>query len=216
MGLKLLSASTLAARHRQSLHNSYTQDVGQSSMRSSDKTWEQDGLQKSSKEIGRNDWDKHTFKFVGDPAGNQMAQTSEQTPFMILRAAGINAQPAPSNDAVMRVEAVEGVLNRMSDGYPAMKISPSCVVLISGFEGGYQYKRTYNMGQERYDERPSKNRFSHIHDALQYAFLGGGEGRRVVFGMARSASHTTVERVGSPLTRQRKARLARGRRVAGL
>ena len=168
------------------------------------------------REISRNDWDKHTFKFVGDPAGNQMAQTSEQTPFMILRAAGINAQPAPSNDAIMRVEAVEGVLNRMSDGYPAMKISPSCVVLISGFEGGYQYKRTYNMGQERYDERPSKNRFSHIHDALQYAFLGGGEGRRVVFGMAKSASHTTVERVGSPLTRQRKARLARGRRVAGL
>ena len=104
------------------------------------------------REISRNDWDKHTFKFVGDPAGNQMAQTSEQTPFMILRAAGINAQPAPSNDAIMRVEAVEGVLNRMSDGYPAMKISPSCVVLISGFEGGYQYKRTYNMGQERYDE----------------------------------------------------------------
>ena len=168
------------------------------------------------REISKNDWEKHTFKFVGDPAGNQMAQTSEQTPFMILRAAGINAQPAPSNDAVMRVEAVEGVLNRMSDGYPAMKISPNCTTLIAGFEGGYQYKRTYNMGQERYDERPSKNRFSHIHDALQYAFLGGGEGRRVVFGMSKPPSHTTVERVGSPLSRQRKNRLARSRRVAGL
>ena len=160
--------------------------------------------------------EKHTLKFIGDPAGNQMAQTSEQTPFMILRAAGINAYPAPSNDAVMRVEAVEGVLNRMTDGYPSMKISPSCTVLIAGFEGGYQYKRTYNMGSERYDERPSKNRFSHIHDALQYALLGGGEGRRVVYGLGKSASHTTVERVGSPLSRQRKARLARGRRVAGL
>ncbi len=168
------------------------------------------------REISRNDWEKHTLKFIGDPAGNQMAQTSEQTPFMILRAAGINAYPAPSNDAVMRVEAVEGVLNRMTDGYPSMKISPSCTVLIAGFEGGYQYKRTYNMGSERYDERPSKNRFSHIHDALQYALLGGGEGRRVVYGLGKSASHTTVERVGSPLSRQRKARLARGRRVAGL
>ena len=168
------------------------------------------------KEISRHGWEKHIFKFVGDPAGNQMAQTSEQTPFMILRAAGINAYPAPSNDAVMRVEAVEGVLNRMVDGYPSVTISPNCTTLIAGFEGGYQYKRTYNMGSERYDERPSKNRFSHIHDALQYAFLGGGEGRRVVFGMGKAPSYTTVERVGSPLQRQRSNRLGRGRRLAGI
>ena len=167
------------------------------------------------REIAKNDWEKHIFKFVGDPAGNQMAQTSEQTPFMILRAAGINAHPAPSNDAIMRVEAVEGVINRMSDGYPSLAISPNCTVLIAGFEGGYQYKRQYHMGNERYEERPSKNRFSHIHDALQYAFLGGGEGRRVVFGMTKPASCTTVERTGSPLQRQRQNRLSR-RRMAGL
>ena len=45
------------------------------------------------REINRHGWDKHDFKFIGDPAGNQMAQTSEQTPFMILRAAGIQAYP---------------------------------------------------------------------------------------------------------------------------
>ena len=167
------------------------------------------------REIARNDWEKHSFKFVGDPAGNQMAQTSEQTPFMILRAAGINAHPAPSNDAVMRVEAVEGVLNRMSDGYPCMNISPNCTTLIAGFEGGYQYKRQYHMGNERYEERPSKNRFSHIHDALQYAFLGGGEGRKVIFGGSKPASHTTVTRGGTPFGRL-KARNKLSRRVAGL
>jgi hypothetical protein len=135
---------------------------------------------------------------------------------MILRAAGINAHPAPSNDVLMRVESVEGVLNRMTDGYQAVSISPNCTVLIAGFEGGYQYKRQYHMGNERYEEKPAKNRFSHIHDALQYAFLGGGEGRRVIFGGNKAPSHTTVERAGTPFGRQRARSNRLSRRVAGL
>ena len=153
------------------------------------------------RDIHKNGWDKFEFKFIGDPAGNQMAQTSEQTPFMILRANGINAYPAPSNDTIIRVESVESVLNRMSDGYPSFTISPTCQVLISGFEGGYQYKRQYHMGNERYEEKPSKNRFSHIHDALQYAFLGGGEGVKVTHGFGHRSPHTTVNRAGSPFSR---------------
>ena len=66
-----------------------------------------------------------------------------------FRAAGIQAYPAPSNDTQIRIEAVDGVLNRMVDGYPSVAISPNCTVLISGFEGGYQYKRQYHMGNER-------------------------------------------------------------------
>ena len=168
------------------------------------------------REITRHGWDKHSFKFVGDPAGNQMAQTSDQTPFMILRAAGINAHPAPSNDVIMRVEAVEGALNRMTDGYPAVAISPNCTILIAGFEGGYQYKRHYHMGNEKYEERPSKNRFSHIHDALQYAFLGGGEGRRVIFGGNRPNSHTIVSRESNPFARQKARNNRLSRRQAGI
>ena len=33
---------------------------------------------------------------------------------------------------------------------------------------------------ERYDDKPDKNRFSHIHDAMQYMMLGAGEGRQVM------------------------------------
>ena len=165
------------------------------------------------KEIAKNNWEAFDFKFVGDPAGNQMAQTSEQTPFMIMRAAGINAHPAPSNDRIMRVEAVEAVINRMADGYPSLAVSPTCTVLISGFEGGYQYKRQYHMGRESYEEVPSKNRFSHPHDALQYAFLGGGEGRRVIVGIGGSPKPATVERAGNPFdrmkSRNRRPRFAR-------
>jgi hypothetical protein len=35
---------------------------------------------------------------------------------------------------------------------------------------------------ERYDEKPNKNRFSHVHDALQYMMLGAGEGRNLTVG----------------------------------
>lgn len=165
------------------------------------------------KEIAKNNWEALDFKFVGDPAGNQMAQTSENTPFMILRAAGITAYPAPTNDTQVRIESVESVLNRMTDGHPSFVISPTCQTLISGFEGGYQYKRIYHMGKESYDEKPNKNRFSHIHDALQYAMLGGGEGRRVILGGRSVPSPTTVEKASNPFERMKgRNRLSRSQR----
>ena len=167
------------------------------------------------KDISRNGYEKLPLKFIGDPAGNQMAQTSEHTPFMILRAAGIQCYPAPTNDIAVRVEAVESVLNKMTEGYPSILISPTCTNLISGFEGGYQYKRIYYMSNERYEDRPDKNRFSHVHDALQYAFLGGGEGRRVILGGRNPTSPTIVQRVGNPFARLRTTR-QRGRLARSL
>lgn len=167
------------------------------------------------REISKNKWDKLDFKFIGDPAGNQMAQTSEHTPFMIMRASGITAYPAPSNDISVRVEAVEGVINRMSEGYPSLLVSPTCTNLISGFEGGYQYKRMYYMGNERYEEKPDKNRFSHCHDALQYAFVGGGEGKRVILGTKTPTSPTIVQRVSNPFQRMRE-RTGRGKLARSL
>ena len=40
------------------------------------------------------------------------------------------------------------------------------------------------MSGERYDDKPLKDRYSHIHDAMQYLMLGAGEGRQVL-GMNR-------------------------------
>jgi hypothetical protein len=134
------------------------------------------------REIARLGWAGYGFVFHGDPAGSAMAQTDETTPFMILRQAGINARPAPSNDPEVRIEAVESLLNRLVDGQPGLLIAPSCTTVIAGFEGGYQFRRLQVSGVERYDEKPSKNRFSHPHDALQYLVIGGGEGRRVTVG----------------------------------
>ena len=121
------------------------------------------------------------FYIFGDPAGDHRVQTDESTPFQILRGKGIMARPAPSNDVALRIESVSASLNRMVDGESGILIDKSCINIIRGFSGGYHYRRLQVSG-ERYDERPNKNRFSHIHDALQYLMLGAGEGRSLTIG----------------------------------
>ena len=69
----------------------------------------------------------------------------------------------------------------MVDGSPGLVLDPACVQLIKGFQGGYHYRRMSVSG-DRYEDRPFKNKFSHIHDALQYALLGAGEGRQILGG----------------------------------
>ena len=121
----------------------------------------------------------------GDPAGDFRAQTDESTPFQILRGAGLNARPAPSNDVSLRLESVSAPLGRMVDGQSGFLIDQRCRTLIKGFEGGYQYRRLQVSG-ERYDDKPEKNHFSHIHDALQYLMLGSGEGRAIMSNLAHA------------------------------
>jgi hypothetical protein len=68
----------------------------------------------------------------------------------------------------------------MTEGLPGLLVDPSCLMIKKGFLGGYHYRRLNVSGSERFDDKPNKNRYSHVHDALQYALLGAGEGRRVM------------------------------------
>lgn len=128
------------------------------------------------------------IEIYGDPAGDFRAQTDESTPFQILRSHGLKAVPAPSNDVALRTEAVEAALNRMVDGKAGFLLDYTCINLKKGFNGGYHYRRLQTSG-DRYDEKPMKNRYSHVHDALQYLMLGAGEGRSL---MAQNASKPRV------------------------
>ena len=125
-----------------------------------------------------------SYYIFGDPAGDHRVQTDESTPFQIMRGKGLQCRPAPSNDVLVRLESVNATLTRMVDGETGILIDKKCMNLIKGFTGGYHYKRLQVSG-ERYDEKPNKNRFSHIHDALQYLMLGAGEGRTLTFGASR-------------------------------
>ena len=125
------------------------------------------------------------FTIFGDPAGDHRAQTDESTPFQILKGRGINARPTHSNDVTLRLESVNATLQRMIDGESGLLIDPKCVNIIKGFDGGYHYRRMQVSG-ERYEDKPNKNRFSHIHDALQYMMLGAGEGRKLTVGFSNT------------------------------
>ncbi|SKA85544.1 hypothetical protein SAMN02745704_01884 [Paucidesulfovibrio gracilis DSM 16080] len=125
-------------------------------------------------------WPGMEVVLYGDPAGTQRSQVDERTPFDILRAGGIDARPAPSNDPLLRREAVALPLTRMVDGGPGLLTSPECRTLIKGMCGAYRYRRVEISGEERYKDEPDKNRYSHVCDAAQYLMIGAGEGRAVL------------------------------------
>ncbi len=141
----------------------------------------------------------------GDPAGDFRAQTDESTPFQILRGAGLVARPAPSNDVSLRLESVQSPLNRMIEGQSGLLIDPRCRNIIKGFEGGYQYRRLQVSG-ERFDDKPEKNHYSHIHDALQYLMLGAGEGRQVMHNTNITKGAFQAKREYDVFTRQPRKR----------
>ena len=117
---------------------------------------------------------------VGDPAGQQRAQTDERTCFDVLKELGLPTMPARSNAFMARREAVAGFLGRMVDGKPGFLLSPSCKALRKGFLGRYHYPRLMTSLAATYKDTPEKNEFSHVHDALQYAALlaEGGQAKR--------------------------------------
>jgi hypothetical protein len=141
----------------------------------------------------------------GDPAGDHRAETDETTPFQIFRAAGLPIVPAPSNDFVMRTEAVTLLLERMVDGEPAILLDPACMVLRAGFARGYAYPKVAASGGTRYADRPAKDRYSHPHDALQYLVLGAGVGHMLITRPGPAAKPVVAPREGNIFMRRSAA-----------
>jgi hypothetical protein len=114
----------------------------------------------------------------GDPKGQDKTQNDERTAYDIFRHNGIDVQAPPGlkqNMIETRVNAVDHMLNEMSDGIPRFCISPNCRTLIVAMAGRYCNER-----DEEGELRPKKDRYSNIADALQYAALGVGEGRAMI------------------------------------
>lgn len=116
----------------------------------------------------------------GDPSGDNRAQTDETTPSQILQSRNIPVMAAPTNDPIIRREAVATACSRMIDGQPGLLISPKCKVTRKGMGGGYCYRRIQVSGDERYHDVPNKNKFSHPCEAAQYMMIGAGEGDSVI------------------------------------
>ena len=127
----------------------------------------------------------YEFSIWGDPTGDDKPQTDDDSPFKVLRTKGINAQkaiatPLAPNDPIIRRESVSQPLTRIIDGKPGLIISPTMTVTRKGLAGGFCYKRIQVAGDDRYHDKPDKNKFSHVCEAGEYMMIGGGEGRAVV------------------------------------
>jgi hypothetical protein len=113
-----------------------------------------------------------------DPAGLQRSQVDERTPLGILKQLGLPARACPTNDLLLRTEAIRRPLTRMVNGQPGFLVFERCTKLRKAMAGGYHYRRIHVGGGERFHDLPEKDEHSHVVDALGYALLGGGEGRQ--------------------------------------
>ncbi|SPU49852.1 Uncharacterised protein [Bordetella trematum] len=87
--------------------------------------------------------------------------------------------PAPTNDPILRLGAVDSALTRIVDGEPGLLVHPDCKTLRKALSGGYCYRRMAVSG-ERFADKPVKNEYSHVADAAQYLLVGGGEHKPLV------------------------------------
>lgn len=114
----------------------------------------------------------HNFRSTGDPAGNTRVQTDERTCLQELLSVGLATESAHTNAFIARREAVAYFLNANASGEPAFILSPNCTTVRRGFNGGYRYERMRVSGIEaRFRDTPTKDKYSHPHDALQYLAL---------------------------------------------
>jgi hypothetical protein len=105
----------------------------------------------------------------------------------------------------VRLQSIEAVLTRMSEGRPALQVSPTCSTLIASLDGGWHYRRMKVAG-ERYAEEPEKDEYSDPADAFGYLLLGGGEGRALLTGSMEPKKPTQTVRPYNPFARAGGAR----------
>lgn len=118
----------------------------------------------------------HKFEAWGDPRGADRGQNSERTAYDVFQGHGIRVMPATTdNNPEMRRSAVEKVLGRRN----GFRINASCMVLKIGMAGGYHYPRIKGIAG-LYSDKPRKNKYSHVVEALENALLGGGEGHQLI------------------------------------
>jgi hypothetical protein len=129
-----------------------------------------------------------TAEVYGDPAGEQRAQTDENTPYMVLAEQGINAYPTYTNDFTIRREVMADLMQRLDfTGSPSFAVTDGAPTLRKALSGGYAMRRMQVSGEERYMDKPDKGRFSHIADSCQYLCLGAVGDARIIGGYDNKA-----------------------------
>lgn len=113
---------------------------------------------------------RHVLINIGDPSGTYRSPGSGVTSQDILASHGLpTISTSKSQDPEVRISSVQYFLYPCNPGYPKFLVNPTCSILIAGFRGEYHYAQKNVSGyMEEYREVPTKNMYSHVHDALQY------------------------------------------------
>jgi hypothetical protein len=108
-----------------------------------------------------------------DPSGaNSDTILEELSCIGELTSLGIKTNAASTNDPLVRIASVRFFLNIMIDGRPGFRLSKKgCPVLRKGFINGYHFKRVNIANEDRFQDKPNKNKYSHPHDGLQYGAM---------------------------------------------
>lgn len=109
----------------------------------------------------------NNFRCVCDPATIQRSMNDAKAGLQVLKDAGLPVKLARTNVFAERREAVITFL-RMTNKF---KLGPNCSRLRKGFLSEYKYDAAKTVNGVLYKETPTKNEYSHPHDALQYALM---------------------------------------------
>ena len=125
----------------------------------------------------------------GDPSGFHGAdRAAGELAFLeiVSKTINVNILPTATNDPQFRREAIAWFLRRPSAGEPVpyFLIAKRCKMLIGGFQGGFVIELNKHETSDRV--RFVKNKFSHIHEALQYGGYGSRGHADVVNDAARA------------------------------
>jgi hypothetical protein len=139
--------------------------------------------------------DQVTCAFYRDPH-SQRSDIDDETVDRVFQKHGIRLIPAPGGNTIKhRLDTAEVIIDTFR-----VVISPSCRMLVSACDGAYRYRRLQVSGREEYSPEPEKNAASNVADALQYLFLGAGEGRDLMKGGAPPKPINTLRKF-NPLSR---------------
>ena len=131
----------------------------------------------------RNNYARYSFHLVLDPSAAKRSENDKVSARQIVHDAGLPYRLARSQEPLARREAVIKFLRKVN----GFSLSPNCTYLRKGFISDYRYeKRLLSNVDSPFKEKPEKNIYSHVHDALQYSALELGEGRAHVYTPAKT------------------------------
>jgi hypothetical protein len=134
----------------------------------------------------RNKYKGHRFEFYVDPE-NKRGQTDKKTARDILIQAGFGVELGKTNNLAQRFESVVFFLRKQG----GFRLTPGVPVIREGFISKFRYEKVSTTVQgTKWKEKPEKNIWSHIHEALQYGCMEFVEGKIFRKNVAKRQSHT--------------------------